>query len=880
MTRRLFVLLSLLTVFTQSALAVVLAIDYGSDFIKASVMAPGVPFDVLLNKDSKRKIPSSVAWKKDDRIFGTDAFNAAGRFPKDSFSSLKFVEGAPFDSDATALFTTISTSDIFETSRGTVGFRRSDGTEWSTEELIGMQFAYVKQLAESVAGEKVHDVVLVVPPFYTQQERDAVADAVELSGLRLLTLMHDGAAVAVNYAMTRTFDTPEYHVIYDAGASSVRAAVVSFATAPETKKTAVSTVLNVAGVGYDRQIGGSALDRRLREILADQFDTKHKKYIRRDPRGMAKLWRETARVKAVLSLNNEAASMVEGLHADIDFKGKVTRDEFEKDCEDMTKRWAQPIFDALTNAGLTMDNITSVIFHGGATRTPMVQRAVKAAIGGDKIANNVNTDEAAVLGAALYGAGLSGRFRVKNIKLSDIQGYDITGTYFAAPSTPLSRPRTISNTIFPAGSKVGTKKTLTFKRKEDFSLFIDYKDEPARGFPQRILEAEITGIAEALKNLTEAGAVDPVIKATVVLSESGLVSVRNAHAYGEIKDDSLTGKLKSFLGGKGDDKADSEDTTDSTSSDTTSSSTVTDSTSPSDSASEGTASGSSSSSAAQASPSPEKKKSDKQTVPLTITMKWPEKLAPMTAEAKKASYRRLLKIDQKEQAKVRREEARNGFESYLYRMKDLLDESNTDTPFKKCSSEIERKEMAERLDELTEWMHEHGDDAEVTKFMDKRNILETLEAPVIHRYEEISEFPAALNASQWWNFSTRVFVREARINITREASEDLPSKWTLDEVADLEKTLVEHEKWLNEWVEKQKSVKMFENPVIETKEMKARAKVLETALARLAKRKVPKKVKPKVTVTKEAEDKPEETGGQAPPVEETQVPIEERRDEL
>lgn len=57
-------------------------------------------------------------------------------------------------------------------------------------------------------------------------------------------------------------------------------------------------------------------------------------------------------------------------------------------------------------------------------------------------------------------------------------------------------------------------------------------------------------------------------------------------------------------------------------------------------------------------------------------------------------------------------------------MKDLLDESNTDTPFKKCSSEIERKEMAERLDELTEWMHEHGDDAEVTKFMDKRNILE------------------------------------------------------------------------------------------------------------------------------------------------------------
>lgn len=58
--------------FTQAS---VLAIDYGNDFIKASLMKPGVPFDVLLNKDSKRKISSVVAWKKGDRLFGQDAFN-------------------------------------------------------------------------------------------------------------------------------------------------------------------------------------------------------------------------------------------------------------------------------------------------------------------------------------------------------------------------------------------------------------------------------------------------------------------------------------------------------------------------------------------------------------------------------------------------------------------------------------------------------------------------------------------------------------------------------------------------------------------------------------------------------------------------------------
>lgn len=52
-----------------------LAIDYGADFMKASLMKPGVPFDVLLNKDSKRKIPSAVGWKREDRVFGSDAVN-------------------------------------------------------------------------------------------------------------------------------------------------------------------------------------------------------------------------------------------------------------------------------------------------------------------------------------------------------------------------------------------------------------------------------------------------------------------------------------------------------------------------------------------------------------------------------------------------------------------------------------------------------------------------------------------------------------------------------------------------------------------------------------------------------------------------------------
>lgn len=129
----------------------------------------------------------------------------------------------------------------------------------------------------------------------------------------------------------------------------------------------------------------------------------------------------------------------------------------------------------------------------------------------------------------------------------------------------------------------------------------------------------------------------------------------------------------------------------------------------------------------------------------------------------------------------------------------------------------------------------------------------TLERPIVHRYQEIEGFPQALNNSQMWNWSTRLFLEEARQNLTAEVAADVPSKWTKEELDALEKTLKEHETWLNEWVEKQKSVKPNEDPVIETTEMKARAKVLESALARLVKRKVPKTVKKKTTTTTEAE---------------------------
>lgn len=126
--------------------------------------------------------------------------------------------------------------------------------------------------------------------------------------------------------------------------------------------------------------------------------------------------------------------------------------------ENALNMFSSPIADALRSANLTLPQVSSLILFGGNTRVPLVQSAIKSVLGGDdKIAQNVNADEGAVLGAAFYGAALSRQFRMKNIEIHERNLRDIT----VEPA---------GGVIFPAGSLLGEKKTLSFAAKDDFTL--------------------------------------------------------------------------------------------------------------------------------------------------------------------------------------------------------------------------------------------------------------------------------------------------------------------------------------------------------------------------------------------------------------------------
>jgi hypoxia up-regulated 1 len=158
--------------------------------------------------------------------------------------------------------------------------------------------------------------------------------------------------------MTRTFPTKELHIIYDSGASSTRATLVSFHTTTLTSGTKKSpksenvTQIAVLGSGFDTLASGTELTRRLTKILEGQLPSAMKAGL--VDRGYAKLAREAERVKAVLSVNGEVNSGVEGLVGEKDWKGKVERRVFERACEDLLWRFQQPLLDAIAGTDVAL----------------------------------------------------------------------------------------------------------------------------------------------------------------------------------------------------------------------------------------------------------------------------------------------------------------------------------------------------------------------------------------------------------------------------------------------------------------------------------------------------------------------------------------------
>ncbi|CAH7667674.1 Hsp70 protein-domain-containing protein [Phakopsora pachyrhizi] len=873
----------------------ILAIDYGTQFMKLSLVQPGIPFDVLLNHDSKRKTQSVVSIRGDDKLVGDDAATSAGRYPQNSYAAIKLLLGQPQNSPAVKFHQSLYNIPLESTPRGTVRFlpqlpKQGNNTiSYLPEELMALQFSYARELADAasaansnpavkgIGGEKINDCIITVPGFFNQFERKAILDGAELAGLRVISLIDDGASVGVNYAMMRTFGNKkldpsrsdagpgvETHVIYDVGASSIKSTVIEFSMFEEkihssSKIKKNVTMLDVKGFGFERGLGGLTFDLKIRDHLKQEFETQTKLDVSKNDRAMVKLLREATRVKQVLSANVDSQSRIEGLVDDHDFKTVLSRQTFEEYFASDVSKFTQPIIDSLKSANLQIADIKSVILVGGSSRVPMIQAAVKSLVGESKVAVSVNADEAAVMGSALYGAGISRQFKTKDIRIKNISPHSVSAAYNVTRSradpdhgkTQAQEINTVHTMLFDVRSRLGSKKSIRLRKSEDFSVVFSYNNQPDY-FPASLLNVTIHGIASALANHTnvtgqEVPAGNASIKLAVQLDESALVVVSGATLNFSPKvsqsngDESIANKIAGFFGSnnKKEEGSEEEQTEEISAEDEQSESKAEekekekekDSKSEVDKAKEALKAENK-----KDSDEAKNKKVEKIVVKLTVTRQ-ELGIRPMSTFDRIASGKLLRELKAAEVRKKNKEEARNALEAYTYKLRDRLEQK----VFQNYGSEEEIKTLHETKDEISDWLNDWAEQAPLKELKEKKKKLESAEQPFQQRIQESEKRPAAFKKLENSIKAGQLFGNVLNQTIAVKTSE--PARYTEEEVTGLMTMILEQERWLEDMRNKTDVHDSRLDPPVKVTELESRGKMIEVEVEKLKQKKKPVKSK-------------------------------------
>uniref|UniRef100_A0A671SAC4 Hypoxia up-regulated protein 1 n=1 Tax=Sinocyclocheilus anshuiensis TaxID=1608454 RepID=A0A671SAC4_9TELE len=737
----------------------VMSVDLGSEWMKIAIVKPGVPMEIALNKESRRKTPVAVCLKENERLFGDGALGVAVKNPKVVYRFLQSILGKTADNPQVAQYQKHFPEHQMQRDekRGTVFFKFSEELQYTPEELLGMILNYSRGLAQDFAEQLIKDAVITVPACFNQAERRAVLQAAHIAGLKVLQLINDNTAVALNYGVFRRKDINSTAQV---SSVSANATIVTYQTV-KTKESGTQPQLQIRGVGFDRTLGGFEMELRLRDHLAKLFNEKKKskKDVRENLRAMAKLLKEAQRLKTVLSANAEHMAQIEGLMDDIDFKAKVTRSEFEALCEDLFDRVPGPVKEALADAEMSMDEIDQVILVGGSTRVPRVQDVLLKAVGKEELSKNINADEAAAMGAVYQAAALSKAFKVKPFLVRDAAVFPIQ-VEFSRETEEEDGVKTMKHNkriLFQRMAPYPQRKVITFNRyMDDFVFYINYGDlgflseQDLKVFgSQNLTTVKLSGVGSSFKKHSDAESKG--IKAHFNMDESGVLILDRVNAEKAEKPEEKSD------GEKAEEKEEDKK------------------------------------------PKPQKKR--KISEDITVGLEVNDVLDPST-EDMEVSKKKLQDLTDRDLEKQEREKILNSLEAFIFETQDKLYQDE----YLAVVTEEEKEQITGKLSEASNWMDEEGYAAGTKELKEKLSELKKLCKAMFFRVEERKKWPDSLAAlDSILNHST-IFLKSVRL---------IPESdqiFTEVELKTLERVINETMTWKNETVAEQDKLSPTEKP--------------------------------------------------------------------
>ena len=410
-------------------------IDLGTTNSVIAVMEGGRP-EVIVNAEGARTTPSVVAYKGDERLVGQIARRQAALNPAATLFEVKRFIGRNWnevkDEAARSPFT------VKEGPNGSVRIE-VNGKDLAPEQVSAEVLRKMVADASAKLGVSIKDVVITVPAYFDNSQREATKQAGEIAGLNVLRVINEPTAAALAYGLERKGN--ETILVFDLGGGTFDVTILELGDG----------VFEVKSTSGDTHLGGADFDQRIVDWLAGEFQKEHNFDLRKDKQALQRLIEASEKAKLELSSASETSISLPFITFDpetrtpMHLERTLSRARFEEMTSDLLRRVREPVQRALEDAKLDASKIDEVILVGGSTRIPAVKRIVQDIIG--KTPNeSVNPDEAVALGAAVQAGIILGDSSLGDIVLVDVTpltlGVEVKGGMIA--------PMITRNTAVPA----------------------------------------------------------------------------------------------------------------------------------------------------------------------------------------------------------------------------------------------------------------------------------------------------------------------------------------------------------------------------------------------------------------------------------------------